>query len=88
MMYFNRIPKLAVAVIALAAAVFLPASAAPVITNTTPQDNAFGVAVNANLVATLSEPIPKGTGNITIYKADATVFETIGVSSAAVTVAG
>src|SRR5512137_1440049 len=88
MLNFNRIPKLAVAGLALAAAVFVPASAAPVITNTTPQDDAFGVASNANLVATFSETIQKGTGNVTIYKADGTVVETIGVTNPAVTVAG
>jgi methionine-rich copper-binding protein CopC len=41
---------------------------APTITNRNPADNATGVAVGANLVATFSEPIVSGTGNITIRK--------------------
>jgi methionine-rich copper-binding protein CopC len=53
-----------------------------------PKDNAYFVAVNANLVLTFSETILKGTGNITIHKADGTVFETINVTSSAVTLSG
>lgn len=53
-----------------------------------PKDNAYFVAVNANLVLTFSETILKGTGNITIRRADGTVFETIDVTSAAVTLSG
>ena len=53
-----------------------------------PTDNAFGVAVNANLVATFSETIQKGTGNITIYRTDGSLFETINVTSTSVTLSG
>ncbi len=53
-----------------------------------PKDNAYFVAVNANLVLTFSETVQKGTGNITIRRADGTVFETIDVTSAAVTLSG
>ena len=38
----------------------------PVISTRNPADNATGVAVGANLVATFSENIVKGTGNITV----------------------
>jgi hypothetical protein len=51
-------------------------------------DNAFGVALTANLVATFSETIQKGTGNITIRRTDGTVFETINVTSSTVTLSG
>jgi hypothetical protein len=53
-----------------------------------PKDDAVGVALNANLVATFSETVQKGSGNITIRQADGTVFETIAVTSAAVTLSG
>jgi methionine-rich copper-binding protein CopC len=60
----------------------------PLVPAFSPKDNAYYVAVNANLVATFSETIQKGTGNITIHRADGTVFETINVTSAAVTLSG
>jgi methionine-rich copper-binding protein CopC len=41
---------------------------APTITNRNPADNTTGVAVDANFVATFSEPIVSGTGNITIRR--------------------
>ncbi|MCX6872730.1 MAG: Ig-like domain-containing protein [Verrucomicrobia bacterium] len=44
----------------------LPGGMAPVISSSSPVDNATGVAVTANLVATFSTPIARGTGNITI----------------------
>ncbi len=67
---------------------FSTGSTPPLVPTFSPKDNAFGVALNANLVATFSETIQKGTGNITIRRADGTVFETIGVANAAVTLAG
>ncbi|MCU0750849.1 MAG: Ig-like domain-containing protein, partial [Akkermansiaceae bacterium] len=67
---------------------FSTGSTPPLSATFSPKDNAYYVAVNANLVATFSETIQKGTGNITIHRADGTVFETINVSSAAVTLAG
>jgi methionine-rich copper-binding protein CopC len=51
-----------------ALAAFVPAAAAPVITTTSPADNATGVPVAANLVATFSEPVVKGTGTITLKR--------------------
>jgi hypothetical protein len=60
----------------------------PLVPTFSPKDNAFGVALNANLVATFSETIQKGTGNITIHRADGTVFETINVTSSTVTLSG
>jgi methionine-rich copper-binding protein CopC len=51
-----------------ALAAFVPAAAAPVITATNPADNATGVLVTANLVATFSEPVVKGTGTITLKR--------------------
>ncbi len=53
-----------------------------------PADDAFGVALDSNLVATFSETIQKGTGKITIHKGDGSVFEAIDVTTAAVTVVG
>ncbi|MCX6872729.1 MAG: DUF6288 domain-containing protein [Verrucomicrobia bacterium] len=41
-------------------------TAPPVISTYSPADNATGVTIDANLVATFSEPIALGTGNITI----------------------
>ncbi len=67
---------------------FSTGSNPPLVPTFSPKDNAYYVAVNANLVATFSETIQKGTGNITIHRADGAVFETINVTSAAVTLAG
>jgi methionine-rich copper-binding protein CopC len=67
---------------------FSTGSNPPLSATFSPKDNAYYVAVNANLVATFSETIQKGTGNITIHRADGTVFETINVTSTAVTLAG
>jgi hypothetical protein len=62
--------------------------AADLLVTFSPKDNAFYVALNANLVLTFSETIQKGNGNITIRRADGAVFETINVNTAAVTPAG
>lgn len=53
----------------------------PTVTALSPLDNATGVANNANLVMTFSENVQKGTGNIVIYNANATVFQTIDVTT-------
>jgi hypothetical protein len=42
-----------------ALAAFVPSSAAPVITTTSPADNATALPITANLVATFSEPVVK-----------------------------
>ena len=67
---------------------FSTGSTPPLVPTFSPKDNLFGVALNANLVATFSETIQKGTGNITIRKADGTLVETINVTSTAVTLSG
>lgn len=59
----------------------------PTITLLSPLDEATEVALTANLVATFSEPIQKGTGNIVIKKvSDDSVFETIDITSTLATV--
>lgn len=67
---------------------FSTGSTPPLVPVLSPTDDAFGVALNANLVATFSETIQKGIGNITIRRTDGTVFETINVTSTAVTLSG
>lgn len=67
---------------------FSTGSAPPLVPTFSPKDEAFGVALNANLVATFSETIQKGTGNISIRRADGTVLETINVTSSSVTLSG
>ena len=49
---------------ATSAAVFVPASAAPVITGISPAAGAIAVPPDANLVATFSEAVVAGSGNI------------------------
>jgi hypothetical protein len=51
-----------------ALAAFVPASAAPVMLTTSPADNAAAVPITANLIATFSEPVLKGTGTISIKR--------------------
>jgi len=59
----------------------------PTVTSFDPADDATGVGVNANLVITFSEDVEKGTtGNIVIYKSDDTIFETIAVTDAKVSI--
>jgi len=50
------------------AAAFVPASAAPVIVGFNPANNATDVALDTNLVATFSEPVVAGTGNIELWQ--------------------
>jgi methionine-rich copper-binding protein CopC len=50
------------------AAAFVPTNAAPVIVSTTPADNATDAAIGADLVATFSEPVVAGTGNIQLWQ--------------------
>ncbi|NLI80049.1 MAG: Ig-like domain-containing protein, partial [Candidatus Riflebacteria bacterium] len=63
---------------------------APTMVSLSPGDNATGVATQANLVITFSEPVTKGTtGDIVIRRAsDASVFETIAATDTRVTVVG
>ena len=61
----------------------------PTITLLSPLDDATEVALTANLVATFSESILKGTGNILIKKiSDNSTVETIDVTSSIATVSG
>lgn len=61
----------------------------PTITSLAPADDATNVNETANLVATFSEAIQKGTGNIVIKNSsDNSTVETLDVSSSAVTVSG
>jgi hypothetical protein len=50
------------------AAAFVPASAAPVIIETSPAGNAAEAPVGANLIATFSEPVIAGTGTIELWQ--------------------
>ena len=66
----------------------LAAVPAPVISSLNPADNATGVAVGTNLVATFSANIAKGTGNITIKNLTDATQVAIAVTDAQVTVSG
>jgi|GEM_PF-1665638 len=57
---------------------------------TSPADNASGVAITSNLVATFSETVQKGSsGNVYIKKtSDNSIVQTIDITTGAVTVAG
>jgi endonuclease I len=59
---------------------------APSIGFLTPSDGSGGLPIASNLRVNFNELIQKGTGNIIIRRADDTIFETIDVTSAAVTV--
>ena len=55
----------------------------PVISTLNPADNATGVSVGANLVATFSEPISIGTGNITLKNLTDATQTTIAITDTA-----
>ncbi|HIN61123.1 MAG TPA: hypothetical protein EYM89_00005, partial [Candidatus Marinimicrobia bacterium] len=59
---------------------------APVVQNLSPGDDATGVGANDDLVITMDENLVKGTGNITIYNSDQSVFEQIDITGSKVTV--
>jgi len=64
-------------------------STAPMLSSSTPADNATSVAVNANIVLNFSEAVDAESGNITIKKtSDNTTVATIGVTSGLVTGSG
>jgi methionine-rich copper-binding protein CopC len=73
-----------------ALAAFVPASAAPVIITTNPADNATAVPVAANLIATFSEPVGKGTGTVSLKRtSDNTTVESFNIAtSPALTISG
>ncbi len=60
----------------------------PTITTLSPADNATDIAKNTSLKVTFSEPIKVGTGNVTIFKEDQSVAETIDITSQSVTING
>ena len=55
-----------------------------------PAIGATGVSLSSNIIITFSQPMQKGTGNITLRanSAGGTAFSTIGVSSSSVTISG
>ena len=61
---------------------------APAVDNLSPIDEGTGVGANDNLVITMDENISTGTGNITIYNSDESVFEQIDVTGSKATVSG
>jgi methionine-rich copper-binding protein CopC len=73
-----------------ALAAFAPAAAAPVITTTNPAANTTDMPIAANLIATFSEPVVKGTGTITLKKtSDNSTVESFNIAtSPALTING
>ena len=68
---------------------FITTGVAPVIATLSPPDGATFVGAAENLVITFDKEVGKGTGNIVIYKSsDNSVFETIAVTDAKVTISG
>jgi hypothetical protein len=64
-------------------------STAPTLASTLPLDGATDLLPTANLIATFSETVQKGTGNIVIKKSsDNSVVDTIDVTTAQVTITG
>lgn len=64
-------------------------STAPVLSSSSPSDNATGVAVGANIVLTFSESVKAGAGSIQIINADTgIVVETIAANGSHVQVSG
>ncbi|MBF0382322.1 MAG: DUF4347 domain-containing protein [Magnetococcales bacterium] len=58
---------------------------APTIATLSPADDTSKVNVTSDLVITFSEEVNKGSGNITIMKADGSSYETISVGSGQIT---
>lgn len=61
---------------------------APTVISVFPADNATGVMTSFTATITFSENIQKGTGNITLKKADGTTVRTIDITTSDVTVSG
>jgi methionine-rich copper-binding protein CopC len=53
---------------------------APLLSGSTPADNATGIAASANLVLTFSEAVQAGTGNVVIFNSDGSVARTIAIT--------
>jgi endonuclease I len=58
----------------------------PTVAFFTPADGAGGLPISSNIKVSFNELIQKGTGTITIFRADNSVFEAVNVASAQVTV--
>ncbi len=68
-----------------------PDTTAPGLASTnglSPADDSTNVPSNSDLVITFDEPVIAGTGKVTIYNTDGTVFEEIDITSDAVTING
>lgn len=64
-------------------------TAPPLLSSSSPADNATAIAANADIVLTFNESVVKGTGNIVIKKTpDDSVIATIDVTSGQVTISG
>ena len=60
----------------------------PAIVASSPADDAGGVSSSANITITFDESVTKGSGNVSIYRADGTLIETIDVTSPQVSGSG
>jgi methionine-rich copper-binding protein CopC len=70
---------------------FTTAAAPPLpltLASTTPANGAVDVAASTNLVLTFSEDVRVGTGNVSIYEADGSLFEVISVTGGQVMSSG
>lgn len=61
----------------MASSLIGPDTSNPLLLSSTPADNASTVAVGANIVLAFNESVVAGSGNITIYNSDGSVFSTI-----------
>ncbi|MBI5380260.1 MAG: DUF4347 domain-containing protein, partial [Opitutae bacterium] len=61
---------------------------APLLTSSSPADDATGVAVGANITLTFDSAIVAGTGSIVLKRADGTTIETFNVATGAGTAGG
>ena len=53
----------------------------PTLVSSNPSDDATGIALSSNITLNFSETIQAGTGNITLFNSDDTIFQTFDVSS-------
>ena len=62
---------------------------APILSSTSPTDNATGVAAGANIVLTFNENVAAGSGNITLKKSsDNSTVQAMAVGGANVSISG
>ena len=60
----------------------------PTISPYTPADNGNSLGLASNLILHASETVTKGSGSVSLYKADGTLIESISVSSSRVVITG